>query len=74
MILFLFLDENIHCGYLLEVPQLGASNEYPQYMFTSRNKKIIDTFRMKKAPYLELRILVWAVLALLSIIGCLTKE
>ena len=30
---------NIYCGYLLEVPQLGASNEYPQQMFSWRNKK-----------------------------------
>ena len=27
--IFLFLQENICCGYSLEVPQQGASNEYP---------------------------------------------
>ena len=32
----------------------GASNEYPQYMFSTRNKKNIDTFGWKKAPYQEL--------------------
>ena len=32
----------------------GASNEYPQDMFSWRNKKDISIFRMKKAPYLLL--------------------
>ena len=32
----------------------GTSNEYPQHMFSSRNKKDISIFRMKKAPYLLL--------------------
>ena len=31
--------QNIHCGYSLEPPQRGGSNEYPQFMFLSRNKK-----------------------------------
>ena len=30
---------NIDCGYSLEPPQQGGSNEYPQSMFLSRNKK-----------------------------------
>ena len=30
---FLFLHENICCGYQLEAPHRGASNEYPQHMF-----------------------------------------
>ena len=30
--------QNIDCGYSLEPPQRGGSNEYPQYMFLSRNK------------------------------------
>ena len=29
----------IYCGYSLEVPQWGTSNENPQYMFSLRNKK-----------------------------------
>ena len=29
IILFLFLHKNISCGYSLEVPQWGTSNEYP---------------------------------------------
>ena len=32
----------------------GASNEYPQHMFSWTNKKDISIFRMKKAPYLLL--------------------
>ena len=39
LIFFLFLHENICCGYSLEVPQRGTSNEYPQHMFSWRNKK-----------------------------------
>ena len=31
--------ENIDCGYSLEPPRRGGSNEYPQSMFLSRNKK-----------------------------------
>ena len=37
----LFLEENIRCGYSLEAPRRGASNEYPQRMFSSRNEKYI---------------------------------
>ena len=31
--------QNIDCGYSLEPPCRGGSNEYPQSMFLSRNKK-----------------------------------
>ena len=41
LISFLFLHENICCGYSLEAPRQGASNEYPQHMFLCRNKKNI---------------------------------
>ena len=36
---FLISAQNIDCGYLLEPPWWGGSNEYPQSMFLSRNKK-----------------------------------
>ena len=36
---FIFLLKNIDCGYSLEPPHRGGSNEYPQSMFLSRNKK-----------------------------------
>ena len=32
-IIFLFLLKNIDCGYSLEPPRRGGSNEYPQSMF-----------------------------------------
>ena len=39
LIFFIFLLKNIDCGYSLEPPRRGGSNEYPQSMFLSRNKK-----------------------------------
>ena len=41
LIFLLFLEENICCGYSLEAPHRGASNEYPQQMFSSINNKNI---------------------------------
>ena len=37
--IFLISAQNIDCGYSLEPPRQGGSNEYPQSMFSSRNKK-----------------------------------
>ena len=37
--LFLFQIKNICSGYSLEAPRRGASNEYPQHIFSWRNKK-----------------------------------
>ena len=37
--LFHISAQNIDCGYSLEPPHRSGSNEYPQYMFLSRNKK-----------------------------------
>ena len=31
--------QNIYCGYTLEPPRWGGSNEYPQSMYLNRNKK-----------------------------------
>ena len=39
---------NICCGYSLEAPRRGASNEYPQYIFSCRNNKNINIFCLKK--------------------------
>ena len=36
---FLISTQNLDCGYSLEPPRRGGSNEYPQSMFLSRNKK-----------------------------------
>ena len=37
--IFLISAQNIDCGYSLEPPRQGGSNEYPQSMFLSRSKK-----------------------------------
>ena len=37
--IFLVFAQNIDCGYTLEPPRRGGSNEYPQSMFWSKNKK-----------------------------------
>ena len=37
--IFLILAQNIDCGYTLEPHRRGGSNEYPQSMFWSKNKK-----------------------------------
>ena len=39
LIFFIFLLKKVDCGYSLEPPRRGGSNEYPQSMFLSRNKK-----------------------------------
>ena len=41
--IFLIFPQNIDCVYTLEPPQRGGSNEYPQSMFKSKNKKIMYT-------------------------------
>ena len=37
--IFLIFAQNIDCGYTLEPPCRGGSNEYPQSLFWSKNKK-----------------------------------
>ena len=37
--IFYISAQNIDCGYSLEPPRRGGSNEYPQSIFLSRNKK-----------------------------------
>ena len=41
--IFHIFAQNIDCGYSLEPPRRGGSNEYPQSMFLSRNKKKMYT-------------------------------
>ena len=38
-IFFIFSAQNIDCGYSLEPPRRGGSNEYLQSMFLGRNEK-----------------------------------
>ena len=44
---FLFLFQNIDCGYSLEPPRRGGSNVYPQSMFCAKIRKISIFFRLK---------------------------
>ena len=58
---FLFLLKNICCGYSLKAPGRGASNEYPQHVFSWRNKKntyLIPTL-IKTYDYHPSIILIW---------------
>ena len=41
--IFLIFAQKIDCGYTLELPRRGGSNEYPQSMFWSKSKKIMYT-------------------------------
>ena len=45
--IFLFLLKNIECGYSLEPPRRGGSNEYPQSMFWAETWKISAFFIWK---------------------------
>ena len=36
---FHFSAQNVNYGYSLEPPRQGSSNEYPQSLFSSKNKK-----------------------------------
>ena len=52
--IFLIFQQKHMLWYSLEAPHRGASNKYPQHMFSLKNKKNIDTFWLKKVPYQEL--------------------
>ena len=39
ILIFFFFAQNIDCGYTLEPPRRGGSNEYQHSMFWSKNKK-----------------------------------
>ena len=41
---FLFLLQNIDCGYSLEPPRRGGSNVYPQSMFRAKIRKLSKIF------------------------------
>ena len=43
------LHEYICCGYLLEAPQQGTSNEYNIVCFYGELKKNISTFQLKNS-------------------------
>ena len=52
---FLFLLQNIDCGYSLEPPRRGGSNQYPQSMFWSKNKKKYQIFSAENDQFLKLK-------------------
>ena len=58
-LLFLLRTKNICCGYSLEVPRQGASNEYPQQMFTCRNKENITWISPLIWSYVLSLVYVW---------------
>ena len=49
-IIFVISAQNIDCGYSLEPPRRGGSNEYPTIYVLSRNMKNIRIFYLKKLP------------------------
>ena len=53
--IFLFLLKNIDCGYWLEPPRRGCSNEYPQSMFWAEIWKISEVFIWKFSAFLEVK-------------------
>ena len=56
-IIFFFLLKNIYCGYSLEPPRRGGSNEYPQYMFWAEIWKL-HFLVVKFSEYLNRRVFV----------------
>ena len=50
-IIFLISAQNIDCGYPLEPPRRGGSNEYPQYMFWAEIWKISNIFIWKFSSF-----------------------
>ena len=53
-VFFLFLLKNIDCGYSLEPPRRGGSNEYPQSMFWAEIWKISD-YLSENFQFLEVK-------------------
>ena len=51
--IFLYLLKNIDCGYSLEPPRRGGSNEYPQSMFWAEIWKVAGFFLSDFFQFLE---------------------
>ena len=56
---FLFLLKNIDCGYSLELPCRGSSNEYPQSIFWAEIWKKSDFFFSEKFHFLAVKFSVY---------------
>ena len=54
-IIFVISAQNINCGYLLEPPRRGGSNEYPQSMFWAEIWKNIRVFVSENFQFLEVK-------------------
>ena len=50
-VIFLFLLKNIDCGYSLEPPRRGCSNEYLQFMLWAEIWKILEFFIWKFSDF-----------------------
>ena len=58
-IIFLISAQNIDCGYSLEPPRQGGSNEYPQSMFWAEIVKIFRIFHLKTIIFLVVKFSVY---------------
>ena len=56
---FLISAQNIDCGYSLEPPRRGGSNEYPQSMFLAEIWKILEFFFWKLSFFLVVKFSVY---------------
>ena len=54
ILFFLFLNQNICCGYSKESSQWDGSFEHPKHMFKLMDKKIIEILRLLFFAYLAL--------------------
>ena len=68
----LFLHKNICCGYSLESPQWGDSNEYPQHMVMENWWKL--SFNYHQIPILSVPLLVLIKEFMLLYIHCVSYE
>ena len=57
-IIFLIFAQNTDCGYSLELPRRGGSNEYPQSMFSAEIWKISE-FLSENFQFLEVKFSVY---------------
>ena len=54
-IIFLLSAKNIDCGYSLEPPCRGSSNEYPQFMFWAEIWRLSDFFLSENFHFLMVK-------------------
>ena len=80
-IFFLFLLKNIDCGYSLEPPHRGGSNEYPQSMFWAEMWRILELLSenfnfllVKFSIYLNRRVFVLVVICSSSLLVLVPLE